>query len=104
MKAVIKLDVPDWQIGQEVTVHFPDTMCKTGVCEAEVKGELISRSELAHHKFLTSDNPDYSKWFDEKVIAYQKGWNDAIDAIIDNAPTITPEKALTNKLRGEENE
>ena len=35
MKAIIKLDVPDWQIGQDVTVYFPDTMMKKGECEAE---------------------------------------------------------------------
>lgn len=35
MKAVIKLDVPDFQIGQEVTVYFKDTMTKKGICEAE---------------------------------------------------------------------
>ena len=34
MKAVIELDVPDYQIGQLVTVYFKDTMCKTGVCES----------------------------------------------------------------------
>ena len=35
MKAVIRLDVPDWQIGQPVTVYFKDTMQKNGVCEAD---------------------------------------------------------------------
>ena len=34
MKAIIKLDVPEWQIGRDVTVYFPDTMLKHGVCEA----------------------------------------------------------------------
>ena len=33
MKSVIELDVPDWQIGQDVTVYFPDTMVKRGKCE-----------------------------------------------------------------------
>lgn len=33
MKAIIRLDVPDWQIGQEVKVYFPDTMCVKGTCE-----------------------------------------------------------------------
>lgn len=37
VKAVIRMDVPEWQIGQPVTVYFKDTMCKTGVCEAEKK-------------------------------------------------------------------
>ena len=35
MKAVIRLDVPDWQIGQKVSVYFPDTMLKKSVCEKE---------------------------------------------------------------------
>lgn len=34
MKAVIYLDVPEWQIGQDVSVYFPDTMFKRGKCEA----------------------------------------------------------------------
>lgn len=33
MKAVIELDVPEWQIGQDVSVYFPDTMVKHGKCE-----------------------------------------------------------------------
>ena len=33
MKAVIELDVPGWQIGQPVSVYFPDTMQKKGTCE-----------------------------------------------------------------------
>lgn len=33
MKAVIYLDVPEWQIGQDVTVYFPDTMVKHCKCE-----------------------------------------------------------------------
>ena len=33
MKAVINLDVPDYQIGQPVTVYFKDTMVKHGICE-----------------------------------------------------------------------
>ena len=34
MKAVIKLDVPEWQIGTEVSVYFKDTMMQKGICEA----------------------------------------------------------------------
>ena len=33
MKAIIWLDVPEWQIGSEVTVYFKDTMVTKGVCE-----------------------------------------------------------------------
>ena len=32
-KAVIYIDVPEWQIGQDVTVFFPDTMMKKSKCE-----------------------------------------------------------------------
>ena len=45
MKAVIELDVPDWQIGQEVSVYFPDTMCKRGICQPkkELDDEIAKR-------------------------------------------------------------
>ena len=35
MNASIKMNVPEWQIGQEVTVYFRDTMMQKGICEAE---------------------------------------------------------------------
>lgn len=44
MKAIIRLDVPDWQIGKEVKVYFPDTMCVTGICE---NGESSSKISMA---------------------------------------------------------
>lgn len=31
--AIIKVKVPKWQIGEQVLIHFPDTMCKHSVCE-----------------------------------------------------------------------
>lgn len=42
-----------------------------------MNNDLISRSALKEHKFLIPLVGDY-----------QQGWNDAIDAIIDNAPTV----------------
>lgn len=36
MKAIIKVDVPEWQIGQNVSVYFPDTMWIHGKCEADI--------------------------------------------------------------------
>lgn len=35
MKAIIRLDVPDWQIGQEVSIYFPDTMSVKGIVELD---------------------------------------------------------------------
>ena len=42
-----------------------------------MNNDLISRKALKEHKFLIPIVGDY-----------QQGWNDAIDAIIDNAPTV----------------
>lgn len=33
MKAVIYLDVPEWQVDQDVTIFFPDTMVQHAKCE-----------------------------------------------------------------------
>lgn len=41
MKAVINLDVPEWQIGQPVSVYFPDTMQKKGTCELLKEQEAV---------------------------------------------------------------
>lgn len=35
VKAIVKLEVPEWQIGEEVSVHFPDSMVSHGVCEKD---------------------------------------------------------------------
>ena len=45
MKAIIRLDVPEFQIGQSVNVYFKDTMMKTGVCEKE---ELVRCKDCKH--------------------------------------------------------
>lgn len=37
MKAIITVDVPEHQIGQEVSVYFKDTMCVNGTCESEAE-------------------------------------------------------------------
>ena len=33
MKAIIRLEVPEFQIGQEVSCYFKDTMLVKGICE-----------------------------------------------------------------------
>lgn len=35
VRAVIKLEVPEYQIDQPVTVYFKDTMRKYGICDKE---------------------------------------------------------------------
>jgi uncharacterized CHY-type Zn-finger protein len=35
INAVIKLEVPDYQIGQPVTIYFKDTMRKFAICDRE---------------------------------------------------------------------
>lgn len=56
--------------------------------EVGTTGDLISRSELIKHKFLTPDAVEAKKWLPAETKGYQLGWNDCIDAIIDNAPTV----------------
>ena len=43
VKAYIEIkDVPYWQVGEEVTVHFRDTMCIRGVCKEIPKVDIKS--------------------------------------------------------------
>ena len=49
MNAVIYLDVPDWQIGQDVSIYFPDTMVKHCKCE------LLKEQEAVEPKFVMNE-------------------------------------------------
>lgn len=49
---------------------------------------LIDADVLKKHKFFSANNPNATRVYDETTIAYKRGWNDAIDEIIDNAPTV----------------
>ena len=33
--AIIKVKVPEWQIGEEVKIYFKDTMYISGICEPD---------------------------------------------------------------------
>ena len=46
VRAAIRMEVPDWQIGQPVTVYFKDTMCKRGICELDV-GDVDMKEYIA---------------------------------------------------------
>ena len=48
MKAIIKIDVPDFQIGQEVNIHFKDSMVAKGVVEEENSLPSISTEKTGH--------------------------------------------------------
>jgi len=74
MNAVIYLDVPDWQIGQDVTVYFPDTMAKRGKCEL-----LKEQDEWLHKKQHDIDRlcNEISEWkhkFHDKSLKEQDEW------------------------------
>lgn len=42
-KAIIELEVPEWQIGEEVSVYFPDTMRAKGKCKRKKTYSHIAR-------------------------------------------------------------
>jgi hypothetical protein len=50
-------------------------------------GRLVDANELMWHKSSLVEPRDKTVSMDE-VCAYRLGWNDAIDAIIENAPTV----------------
>ena len=70
MKAVIVLDVPEYQIGRDATVYFPDTMLKHGKCESlkEQENQLLIKHEEGFHDGYTQALSElHSKQF-EKVV------------------------------------
>ena len=60
----------------------------------QIKKRLVYADDLRNHKF---NSPDWHN-------AYAIGWNNAIDAIIDNAPTVDATEVMHGKwIWGESN-
>lgn len=79
MKAIIKLDVPDYQIGQEVHIHFKDTMMVKGICEeAEINQvmlglttpeEFVRKIDWLYHEYgkrFNNSEPAIIEWLRQK--------------------------------------
>ena len=58
--AIIHIKVPKWQVGQNVTVHFPDSMCKTGVCESVFDAFPLSDGHVIFTKKEVDNEKDNS--------------------------------------------
>ena len=81
MKAVIELDVPEWQIGQDVSVYFPDTMVKHGKCELLKEQDAVVRCKDCKYwdkDTLRHNSNDVAEW-DEcecEMLANRDRWNE----------------------------
>lgn len=71
-KAIIELEVPWWQIGEEVSVHFPDTMWAKGKCKRRKTYSHIAKGLQTIEDNLTqfdevfdkSANNGFGEWID----------------------------------------
>lgn len=53
MKAIIQIDVPDYQIGQEVSIYFKDTMMIKGIVQEQSREAEIKEQEKAEQAQTT---------------------------------------------------
>ena len=65
-------------------------------------GRLIDAGKISDHKYTTI--PPYRRQYadgkpksEEEVLAFKFGWNYAIDAVMDNAPTVIPAEEKTDE-------
>lgn len=58
MKAIITVDVPEHQIGQEVSVYFKDTMCVKSVCTPLTEPNLVEHAKAIKDYCRQRDNID----------------------------------------------
>lgn len=78
MKAIITVDVPEHQIGQEVSVYFKDTMCVKSVCTPLTESDdCVSRQAV--------------------IDIFDLWWNHAIDGEtmgyrIEDLPSVQPKR------------
>lgn len=65
MKAVINVDVPEWQIGQDVSIYFPDSMLKHGKCllKEEQEAHELTKTEWEQWKKDKNHEPICMVWY-----------------------------------------
>ena len=52
MKAIIQIDIPDYQIGQEVSIYFKDTMAIKGIVQEPKTGHWITKEAYSEDKAM----------------------------------------------------
>ena len=73
MKAIIRLDVPDWQIGKKVSVYFPDSMVLNSICEIDNTDnqfrmrDATEEERKSTHDYIESISKPTGIQFDEVV-------------------------------------
>jgi DNA-directed RNA polymerase subunit RPC12/RpoP len=58
MKAIIELDVPDYQIGQEVSIYFKDTMMIKAIVQEPCEDAIRRQAVLNEIPVLWNSNGD----------------------------------------------
>ncbi len=78
--AIIRVKVPKWQIGEEVSVHFPDTMMKRGKCE--ILDESVIQEGVDYSLYIEGYKagkkdfePKQGKWIDVVNSGYPSVWH-----------------------------
>ena len=62
MKAIIEVDVPEYQIGQDVSVYFKDSMCVKSVCKKkQTREKKTSSDDLSAWDFHYSGHGNYEE-------------------------------------------
>ena len=61
VKAVIYLDVPEYQIGEPVSVYFKDSMYIHGICEARTMDESLMLELIEEQKKYLKERPGINK-------------------------------------------
>lgn len=71
MKAIIEIDVPEFQIGQEVKIYFKDTMTTTGIVQKQEPNRVNENKEIINH-FLASAAENKTGTF-EQITSWHLG-------------------------------
>lgn len=66
-----------------------------------IDADALSEHKFVGIKFIQIGGRTNGKTLEAVNRAYQQGWNDAIDAIIDNAPTVDTTRKIQSELISE---
>lgn len=74
MKAIIQIDVPDYQIGQEVSIYFKDTMMIKGIVQEPKTGHWIEKDGFDGDVYYDCSECGES-WITIEGTPWDNAWN-----------------------------
>ena len=92
MKAVIYLDVPEYQIGQPVSVYFKDSMYVKGICKEDYSENNVIGTTVTYEEDPVTGKAIYKTIFHGQEIVFEAPSEAVVNEMVEKIKQINNER------------